>query len=464
MLIGWACADLTPTRPVALRGQHTTRISEAVRDPLSATVLALAAGPDAGPEGQAVLISVDRSGIPSHIACRVTEAVAARVPDLDAQMILMNATHSHSAPELEEGFYLVDDHDVMPPTEYADLFVERVAQAVVEAWERRAPGGVSRGLGHAVVGHNRRTTYADGTSRMYGPTDREDFECMEGYEDHSVDMLFTWDSAGALTGMVINLACPSQVTEGDLFVSADFWHETRCELRARHGEGLFILPQCAPAGDQSPHLLLYKQAEQTMRERRGLSERAEIARRLANAVDDVLPFAGEIQPDACVVHLLERVQLPARMVTAAEVAEAARQLAELEQQDPAAGTLAERSYRHIMMWRARRVLERHAAQATRTTCEFEVHAMRIGDMALATNPFELFLDYGLRIKARSKADQTFLVQLTASRVSPVGGYLPTARSVTQGSYGAQIADGAVGPVGGQALVEATLRAIDRLFE
>ena len=30
---------------------------------------------------------------------------------------------------------------------------------------------------------------------------------------------------------------------------------------------------------------------------------------------------------------------------------------------------------------------------------------------MATNPFELFLDYGLRIKARSEAPQTFIVQL-----------------------------------------------------
>ena len=45
------------------------------------------------------------------------------------------------------------------------------------------------------------------------------------------------------------------------------------------------------------------------------------------------------------------------------------------------------------------------------TYEVEVHVLRIGDAVVCTNPFELFTDYGIRIKARSKAVQTFVVQL-----------------------------------------------------
>jgi len=41
----------------------------------------------------------------------------------------------------------------------------------------------------------------------------------------------------------------------------------------------------------------------------------------------------------------------------------------------------------------------------------EIHVIRLGDMAIATNRFELYLDFGIRIKARSKAVQTFVVQL-----------------------------------------------------
>ncbi|HBE41128.1 MAG TPA: hypothetical protein DDW27_07980, partial [Bacteroidales bacterium] len=41
LFVGWAVADITPERPVALVGQLHKRISEAIQDPLTATVLAL---------------------------------------------------------------------------------------------------------------------------------------------------------------------------------------------------------------------------------------------------------------------------------------------------------------------------------------------------------------------------------------------------------------------------------------
>ena len=47
----------------------------------------------------------------------------------------------------------------------------------------------------------------------------------------------------------------------------------------------------------------------------------------------------------------------------------------------------------------------------------------MNDVAIATNEFELFTDYGVQIKARSPAVQTFVIQLTGS-----GGYLPTERA------------------------------------
>jgi hypothetical protein len=89
----------------------------------------------------------------------------------------------------------------------------------------------------------------------------------------------------------------------------------------------------------------------------------------------------------------------------------------------------------------------------------EIHVLRIGNIVLATNPFELFLDYGLRIKARSPASQTMVIQLAAGR----GSYLPTERAVRGGGYGAMPAVATVGPEGGKELVEETLQMIQDLF-
>jgi len=99
-------------------------------------------------------------------------------------------------------------------------------------------------------------------------------------------------------------------------------------------------------------------------------------------------------------------------------------------------------------------------QETVETLDTEVHLIRLGNIAIATNPFELFLDYGNQIKARSLAEQTFLVQLA----NGAEGYLPTEKAEQGGHYSAFIASGKVGHVGGEQLVRQTLKGIRKMFE
>jgi len=88
-----------------------------------------------------------------------------------------------------------------------------------------------------------------------------------------------------------------------------------------------------------------------------------------------------------------------------------------------------------------------------------LHALRLGDVAIGTNEFELYTDYGIQIKARSPAVQTFIIQLAAGS----GGYLPTERAVRGGGYGAVIQSSRIGPEGGQVLVERTLEEVNALW-
>lgn len=459
MSIGWASCDVTPDRPTSLQGQFYVRISEGVSDPITATALAIeGAAPDGSPDC-AIIVSCDRVSVPAHLQQRVRDAVEPRLPDLDVRKLFLHATHTHDAPEATDSFYPPQGPEVMTPAEYAEFFAARVADAVVQAWQSRRPAGISRAFSHAVVGHNRRAVYLDGAARMYGKTALDDFSHIEGYEDHSVDMLFTWDPDGALTGMVVNLACPSQVTENLTTISADFWHETRIELRRRYGRDLFVLPQCAPAGDQSPHFLLYGEQERAMRERHGVTEREEIARRNARAVDDVFDSARDaVQTDVAVQHMVRTVDLPVRLVTDEEAAQARAEIERLEAERPADDKAASMNWVHRV--RSRRVLDRYQTQQANSSLAVELHVVRLGDAAMATNPFELFLDYGLRIKARSRAAQTFLVQLACDGC----GYLPTERAVRGKSYGAEVASNLVGPKGGQVLVDETVRTINALWD
>ncbi len=80
---------------------------------------------------------------------------------------------------------------------------------------------------------------------------------------------------------------------------------------------------------------------------------------------------------------------------------------------------------------------------------------------VATSPFELYTDYGTRIRCRSRALQTFLVQLADG--SGNGFYLPTRRALAAGHYSAQIKSCWVGPEGGDQLVERSVAVINELF-
>ena len=92
----------------------------------------------------------------------------------------------------------------------------------------------------------------------------------------------------------------------------------------------------------------------------------------------------------------------------------------------------------------------------RLTC----HILRLGNVAVATNPFELFHAFAQRIKARAEAEQVFIVQLS----NGCGGYLPTEAAVRGGSYSSKPASTVCGPDGGEALVAKTLEVLEELWE
>lgn len=452
ILVGWAEKSITPERPVIVTGQFHARISKNINDPITATALAIELGGE-----QAVMVSCDLVGIKEWMQDKLREIVKPKLSGFDAKKLFLNATHTHTGPETSEGHYPQQDKEVMTPTEYTNFLMPRLSDVVVQAWENRKPGGVSWAFGHAVVGHNRRASYFDGSTKMYGSTNREDFECIEGYEDHSLDMLFFWDQEGKFTGIVINIACPSQVTEGASYVSADFWHEVKLELRKRYSENLFVFPQCSAAGDQSPHFLLHSREEENMRNRKGVSERQEIGIRIANAVDYVFPLAeSDIKTSLPFKHNVCDINLPIRKVTESELETAKQEYDKMSKKQP----FDKGSSEYVLMQRNKNLIDRYEQQENNPFLQMELHVIRFGDIAIATNPFELFLDYGLRIKARSKALQTFVVQLACS----YKGYLPTARALSGKGYGAEAASNRIGPEGGQELVNQTVKLINEMWD
>ena len=92
-----------------------------------------------------------------------------------------------------------------------------------------------------------------------------------------------------------------------------------------------------------------------------------------------------------------------------------------------------------------------------------MNVIRLGDIAIANNPFELYLHYGQIIKARSHARQTFLIQLSVG-ADIHAGYLPSPEGERLGGYGGLIINGQVGSAGGYKLADDTVAAINAFFD
>lgn len=468
---GWATVDITPKKTIKLRGQFHERISTHVRDPLTATALAMEDGSD-----QVVMVSCDLCSVDRELQERLRGSLRTVLPELKGEKLFLSATHIHTGPytnsEQEQTLLPIvggklpfelpqsaaGESSVMNPSVYADFLVERLKEAAVQAWTKRRPGRVSWALSHAVVGHNRRTVYCDGAARMYGGTDTDQFETLEGPSDHGVELLYGWDANATLTGIVINVACPSQVVEGQCFVSADFWDEVRKRLTKRFGPEVAILPLCGAAGDQSPRDLPRRgRGEPSMSNEEGLRE---VGERIADAVEKKFETARQrIVTDAVLRHAVREIQLPLRRVTETEAAQARKDYDAILAQWKAEKKPVDAGL-FVRLFEPSGILRRWEEQQQNASFSVELHAVRIGEVAVATNPFELFIDYGLQMKARSPAQQTFLAQLACD----CGGYLPTARAVRGGHYSAVVASGKVGPEGGKLLVNQTVQMINALWK
>lgn len=446
--IGYASTQILPDRPAMLQGQMHVRVAKTTLDPLLAVAVALEGTRPGGGRDCAIIVSLDVAFITEALQTGVRAAVAAQLPDVPAEKIYLTATHTHTSMVFLDGIYTTPE-GVMTPQECLAFLVGKAAQVVVAAWQARAPSKIARGFGHAVVAHNRRTVFANGDAEMYGRASRKDFRWIEGPEDHTVDMFFVWNAAGKLAGVMVNVPCPAQVVEGLSEFCADFWHEVRGEFASRFGAGVWVLPMCGASGDQSPHFIFDNKQEAEMRARRGVSERQEIALRIADAVQRALACTAPTDDDT-LAHDVKRIDLPPRTIQRKE-----RDWSEAER----AKVITRMDPKSWWPERLRGVVETFDGVRKAGRVPVELHAIRLGDAVIVTNPFELFTDYGLQIKARSAAAQTFVCQLVAG----VGFYLPTERGVQGGGYGANAAVSIVGPDGGQELVEHTLSAIAALF-
>ena len=503
--IGWAETDITPGEHISLAGQFAERISETIEKPLTATAMALEAGDE-----QAIICSTDLAAVNWTLLKGIRNRLQGNDAGLDPMKIMVAATHTHTGPVYAGGRrmseksggvsgvkrWLTDlllpgqkyvekvqiqgNRDIPTPEEILHFLIDRIADVILEAWKNRTEGGFVNAFGRVPLGMCRRAKYSDGTAAMWGETNTACFDSVEGGEDTGVEMMYVFNAEGELTGVVVNPACPAQCVQHRLFVSPDYWGEAKTLIRKRLGEHVFMLPLCSPAGDQCPVDLVRwvepysdvndpnilrthsvkRKADPSMFDLEGMRK---AGKRVANEVVEVYGEVGDgikagteaIQRDVPFEHIVYDMQLPLRRATMAEYNKACRGVKEYLAEHPGDVNFYDAAKMQVDLG----VISRYKLQEIMNIVPIESHILRLGTVAIATNPFELFLKYGNQIRVRSKAEQTFLIQLC----NGAEGYLPTEKAEKGGHYSAFISSGQVGHVGGEQYVRETLQEIQKLF-
>ena len=491
---GWSKRDVSVEGPIGIPGQFYERISTGVLDPITVTALAIE-----GNGGTSVLLSCDFAALGGGIIDEIRAAVRGKNREIAVDRILANATHTHTSPRFNKMGVTAYDKaphdkiDYIKPEAYRAFLVDQASDAVVEAYEKREEGSYAYGYGYAVVAHHRRPTYFDDLrlrpgvkgpsslyvdkyAKMYGNTNDPMFSEYEGNVDSSAYFMFTFDASDRLTGAIVNVPCPSQNGEGETLLSASYWAQLRAMVKEKYGD-IYILPQCACAGDMAPRTLHAKEAEQrkfdlkyqtldkgALKSKLELCRRFEIAERIMAAFDDTYKWAAKEKiKDAPLRHTVKTVRLPAWRITEEQYLSAKAEYEKysrigfVETDDPEDDFIKNTEHSSILS-RYEAIIKRY--EDDRMYYEPEIHVLALGDIAFVSNPFELYIAYQHRIQARSPFIQTFAVQLAAA--TDGRGYLCTSRAAENMGYSANIYSCQVSPEGGSLLVEETLKELERL--
>ena len=483
---GWSEIGLVPEgAKVDLAGQFYERISDEVESPLTVTAWAIDSGDDA-----AIFCSCDLVSTSEHLLRNVRGRLKDR-PDIPADKVMVSAIHTHTAPayasrsDMFSGLTTIEIlRKLEPEAEYVrlvscadgmfngqeaqDYLAERIAEAAIRAWDARQEGVYAPAFGRAAVGQCRRVCYDDGSAKMWGDTAFANFTELEAGNDSGIELIFTYTPDKKLTGVVANVACPAQVLEHRNFMSSDYWGKVKQFLRNELGDHVYVLGLCSPAGDQCPRDMIRwvqpetpindpnisrenpvpHNADPSMFDIKGCTL---VGRRIATEFLFALENVDAYISEADFAHRAEKLTLPLRRVTIAERDAAVKAVHAFIEENGKVINYMDSARLHIYCG----TIGRYELQQRVHTVDIEVHFLRLGNIAFATNPYELFLNYGNQIRAGSPAAQTFLLQLCCG----AWGYLPTEKAEKGGHYSAYVSSGTVGHEGGDLLVRKTLQEI-----
>jgi hypothetical protein len=399
--------DITPSLGSTMPGYFNDRKSTGVIDRLYAKALVV------DQDGSAVaFVVLDTILVPR----RVVENVRASVGQLTAippERVMISATHTHTGPAVATTTFLNADEA------YLDWLAVKAADAVVLAYRSRKEARIGFGAGHEEdIAFHRRFFMKDGTVRTNPGIGNPDIDRPAGPIDPQVGVIRIDDAEGRPMGVVTNYAVHTDTVGGTEYC-ADFPGELSAVLKKALGEQTVSLFMMGASGNINHYNVLSGRKEDYVKPSRHYIKMGRILAGEVLKVREKIRTSDEAKVD----ERKSAVTLRYRQPTEEQMETARANLANLPEGS------GERNF-------AKELLE--AARRGEGTTDAEIQTIKVGDLAVVGIPAELFVEFGLDIKARSPYGLTMINELCNGIV---GTYICTRESYRLGGYEPRITAG-----------------------
>tara|TARA_R110002049_G_scaffold305056_2_gene501046 strand:+ start:10649 stop:12040 length:1392 start_codon:yes stop_codon:yes gene_type:complete len=360
------------------------------------------------------IVSVDALLIRRELVQSARKRIA-EITGMDANAILVCATHSHSSGPT--GLIYPGDFDHASPDvqtlayqrsstanpDYVKRVEEQIVAAVVEAHRRLQPCTYSVGTGREdKVSFNRRIRMNNG---MTHTNPRPGNPASLGYAgpiDPDVGVIGIWNTDGKLSGCIVNFAC--HAVGSAPVISANYIYYIEQVIRGTFGDECVVVFTAGASGDVTP-----------------IDNLSEFARRESEELQRFV--GGRVGAETIKVLLTQPRCESAKLGFASQVKEIARRTPSRERVHSAQALCTQEpadvgKNKWIL---AKEIVILDALIDKQPVADVEIQAIQVGPAILLANPAELFCELGLTIKQQSGFPVTFPVTLANGYV----GYIPT---------------------------------------